>query len=73
MKLPSMKRKFETKFGNVSDVFKNTETDFMYFVFLEAEKYETISEWLREIAIESYYRNSTNPLGRGRKSNNENG
>lgn len=55
MMVNSAIHKFETKLGKVRDIFDNTEADFMYWVFREAQHHDSIAEWLREVALDQYY------------------
>ena len=60
MNMKSAINKFEVRLGNVRDIFANTETDFMYWVFRQAEGYDSIAEWMREVALDQYYKERTN-------------
>jgi hypothetical protein len=64
MNIRSAISKFEVRLGNVRDIFANTETDFMYWVFKEAQHHDSIAEWLREVALDQYYKERTNATDR---------
>lgn len=55
MNMKSAINKFEVRLGSVRDIFDNTEADFMYWVFREAQHHDSIAEWLREVALDQYY------------------
>lgn len=56
MNMKAAKAKLDVRFGAVREVFTNTENDFMYWAFQKSSEYDSIAEWLRELALEEYYK-----------------
>ena len=57
MKLKSAKSKFESRLGGVSHIFKNVDDpEYMCWVFSCAVEYESVADWLRDLALEEFYK-----------------
>lgn len=56
MNMKAARTKFDVRFGSVREIFTTTNNDFMYWVFQKSSEYDSIAEWLRELALEEYYK-----------------
>lgn len=56
MNLRSAMAHKDVRLGAVRDVFANTDADFMYYVFQRSARYDSVAEWLRDLALDEYYK-----------------
>lgn len=56
MNIKAARTKFDVRFGSVREIFTTTNDDFILWAFEKSSEYDSIAEWLRELALEEYYR-----------------